>query len=123
MLEKKYVDFLEKVVGIYKDFEHEKIKEIKGVEVDKLVDGTEEYLKRLKDLKEEIEKKAQEKTIDQVIDDNKKVAADYLAGKEAALKFLTASLSEPMSVKTAASTSVTPRRGRDSTMEKVNSFQ
>ena len=29
-----------------------------------------------------------EKTIDQVIDDNKKVAADYLAGKEAALKFL-----------------------------------
>lgn len=66
MLEKKYVDFLEKVVGIYKDFEHEKIKEIKGVEVDKLVDGTEDYLKRLKELKEEIEKRAQEKTIDDV---------------------------------------------------------
>ncbi len=69
MLEKKYINILEKVVGIYKDFEHEKIKEIKGVEIDKLVKDTEDYLKRLKELREQIEKRAQEKTIEQVYKD------------------------------------------------------
>ncbi len=66
MLEKKYIDILEKIVGIFKDYEHEKIKEIKGEEIDKLVKGTEDYLKRLKELREQIEKRAQEKTIEQI---------------------------------------------------------
>jgi hypothetical protein len=52
MLEPKYINILEKIVGIYKDFEHEKIKEIKGVELDKILKDTEDYLKRLKDLRE-----------------------------------------------------------------------
>ncbi|MCK5149454.1 nucleotidyltransferase domain-containing protein [Candidatus Pacearchaeota archaeon] len=69
MLEKKYVDILEKVVGIYKDYEHEKIKEIKGVEIDKILKDTEDYLKRLKELREQIEKRAQEKTIEQIYKD------------------------------------------------------
>jgi len=69
MLEKKYINILEKVVGIYKDYEHEKIKEIKGEEVDKLVKDVEDYLKRLKELREQIEKKAQEKTIEQIYKD------------------------------------------------------
>ena len=57
---------MEKVVGIYKDYEHEKIKEIKGAEVDKLVKDTEDYLKRLKELREQIEKRTSEKTIEQL---------------------------------------------------------
>ncbi len=69
MIEKKYVDFLEKIVNIWKDYEHEKIKEISGEEVDKLVKGTEDYLKRLKELREEIEKRAQEKTIEEIYKD------------------------------------------------------
>lgn len=69
MLEKKYSDFFSKVIQIYKDFEHEKIKEIKGAELDKLIEGSEEYLKRLKELKEQIEKHAQEKTIEQIHQD------------------------------------------------------
>ena len=69
MLEKKYITILEKVVGIYKNFEHEKIKEIKGVEIDKLIKDTENYLKRLKELREQIEKQAQERTIEQVYKD------------------------------------------------------
>ncbi len=66
MLEKRYVDILGKIVGIYKDYEHEKLKEIKGAELDKLVKGMEDYLKRLKELRKQIEKKAQGKTIEQI---------------------------------------------------------
>ncbi|MCR4327631.1 MAG: nucleotidyltransferase domain-containing protein [Nanoarchaeota archaeon] len=69
MIEKKYVDFLEKVVKTWKDYEHERIKEISGTEIDKLLKETEEYLKRLKELRKEIEKKFQEKTVNQLNDD------------------------------------------------------
>ena len=61
MLEKKYIDILEKIVRVYKDFEHEKIKEIKGAELDEMLKGTEDYLERLKNLRTQIEKNAQEK--------------------------------------------------------------
>lgn len=66
MLEKKYINILDKIVKIYKDYEHEKIKEIKGAEVDKLIRDTGDYLKRLKELREQIEKRTQEKTIEQL---------------------------------------------------------
>jgi len=69
MLEKKYMAILEKIVGIYKDFEHEKIKEIKGAELDDLLQGTEDYLERLKELRTQIEKRGQEKTIEQIYHD------------------------------------------------------
>jgi len=69
MLEKKYITIIEKVVGIYKDYEHEKIKEISGEQIDKLVKNVEDYLKRLKELREQIEKREQEKTIEQIYKD------------------------------------------------------
>ncbi|MDO8528480.1 MAG: nucleotidyltransferase domain-containing protein [Nanoarchaeota archaeon] len=69
MLEKKYITILEKVVEIWRDYEHEKIKEISGTEVDKLVKDTEDYLKRLKELREQIEKRIQEKVIEDIYKD------------------------------------------------------
>lgn len=67
MLEMKYIKILEEItIKYYKGFEHEKIKEVSGKELDRLLKGTEDYLKRLKELKEQIEKQAQQKTIDQV---------------------------------------------------------
>ena len=69
MLEKKYVNILGKIVGLYKDYEHEKLKEIKGAEIDKLIKDTEDYIKRLKELKVQIEKRSQEKTIEQIYND------------------------------------------------------
>ncbi|MDD5012445.1 MAG: nucleotidyltransferase domain-containing protein [Candidatus Nanoarchaeia archaeon] len=69
MLEKKYITIIEKVVGIYKDYEHEKIKEISGEQIDKLVANVEDFLKRLKELREQIEKREQEKTIEQIYKD------------------------------------------------------
>ena len=69
MLEKKYIDFLEEVVQTWRDYEHEKIKEISGTEIDKLLKQTEEFLKRLKELRVQIEKKFNEKTIEQIYKD------------------------------------------------------
>jgi predicted nucleotidyltransferase len=69
MIEKKYVDFLEGVVKIWRDFEHDEMKEISGTRIDKLLKDTEDYLKRLKELREQIEKKTQQKTIEQIYQD------------------------------------------------------
>jgi predicted nucleotidyltransferase/uncharacterized protein (UPF0332 family) len=81
MLEKRYINILEKVVGIYKDFEHEKIKDIKGTEVDELVKDTEDYLKRLKELREQIEKKTQETVIEAIYKDTFTILKSMLGNK------------------------------------------
>lgn len=69
IIEKKYADILEEIVQIYKDYEHEKIKEIKGEKVDRLIKNTELFLKRAKELRKQIEKKYNEKTIEQIYKD------------------------------------------------------
>jgi predicted nucleotidyltransferase len=70
MLEKKYIDILEEItIKYYKGYEHEKIKEVSGTELDRLLKNTEDYLKRLKELREQIEKQAQVKTVDQFYND------------------------------------------------------
>lgn len=69
MIEKKYIDFIDKVVKTWRDYEHEKIKEISGTEIDKLLKETEDYLKRLKELRKAIEKKTNEKMIEQLYQD------------------------------------------------------
>jgi predicted nucleotidyltransferase/uncharacterized protein (UPF0332 family) len=69
MIEKKYVDFMERVIDIWRDYEHEKIKEISGAEIDKLLKESEEYLKRLKELRKQIDKKAQGKTVEKIYSD------------------------------------------------------
>ncbi len=70
MLEPKYADILDEIcIKYYKGFEHEKIKEVSGAEVDRLLKDAEAYMKRLKDLREQIEKKSQEKTVEQIYND------------------------------------------------------
>lgn len=69
ILEKKYINILEKVVKLFKDYEHEKLKKISGQEIDALVKDSEEYVKRLKELREQIEKRAQEGIIEQIYKD------------------------------------------------------
>lgn len=66
LLESKYADILEKIVGIYKKYEHEEIKTIKGEEIDKLVEQSSEYLERLKKLMQQIEQKAAEREVVQL---------------------------------------------------------
>ncbi len=69
VVEKKYVDILDKVIKIYKDYEHGKVTEISGTEVDKLVKDTTDYIKRMKQLRDQIEKISQKKTIQQIEED------------------------------------------------------
>ena len=69
MLEKKYMNILEKVVRLFGEYEHDKLKKITGQEIDNLLKDSEDYLKRLKELREQIEKRAQEKTIEQIYRD------------------------------------------------------
>ena len=70
MIEKKYINFLEKIVEMWRDYEHEKIKEISGSDIDNLLKESDEFIKRLKELRKQIEKKSQEKTIEQIYNDS-----------------------------------------------------
>jgi len=69
LIEKKYADILEKAVRLFKEYEHETLKKVKGEEIDVLVKEFEEFAKRLKELREQIEKRSQEKTIEQIYTD------------------------------------------------------
>lgn len=78
LLMKKDIKILEKIVGIYKDFEHNRIKEINGKEIDNLLKESEEYRKRLKQLVEQIEKKVREKMILQIYDNTTSLIKNIL---------------------------------------------
>ena len=81
MLEKKYIDILEKIaIKYYKGYEHEKIKEISGKEIDQLLKDMNDYLKRLKELRVQIEKRTSEKTVEQIYEDTFKLL-EILIGK------------------------------------------
>ena len=74
MLEKKYIDILEKIaINYWKGYEHGKVKEVSGKEIDQLLKDTEDYLKRLKELRKQIEKTSQERTIEQIYEDTFKM--------------------------------------------------
>jgi hypothetical protein len=82
MLEKKYIDILEKIaIKYWKGYEHGDIKEVSGKEIDELMKDAEEYMKRLKELREDIEKRAQEKTITETYDNVFKILK-HLFGKK-----------------------------------------
>ena len=82
MLEKKYLDILEEIaIKYYKGYEHDKIKEVSGKEVDKLLKDMEFYLKRLKELREQIEKRTGEKTIEQIYQDTFKLLKTMFGNK------------------------------------------
>ncbi len=64
LIEKKYVDTLEKAVRLFKEYEHGKLNKIKGEEIDKLMKESEDYIKRLKQLREQIEKSVDKKKVE-----------------------------------------------------------
>ncbi len=74
LLEKKYSDFLTKVVNMFKDYEHGKLKTITGKEIDQLKKDSDDYMKRLKELRVQIEKRSQEK----IVEDTHKEVFDLL---------------------------------------------
>jgi len=82
MLEKKYIDILENImIHYYKGYEHGKIKEVSGTEVDKLLKDSQDYLKRLKELREEIEKRMMEKTFEEIYENVFKAMKNLFGSK------------------------------------------
>jgi uncharacterized protein (UPF0332 family) len=70
MLEKRYVDILEEIaIKYYKGYEHGKVKEVSGADVDRLLKDAEDFMKRLKELRVQIEKRSSEKTVEQIYAD------------------------------------------------------
>ncbi len=62
-LEEKYVKILENIIKIRKELEHGTKKQISGKDVDKLLADSEDYLKRIKKLFDEIEQRRREEDI------------------------------------------------------------
>ena len=81
MLEKKYVDILEKIRKAYKEVEHGKVTSITGKEIDDLLNSADEYLKRVKELFKQIEEKAEKEGILDVYDSCMAITRDLLAEK------------------------------------------
>lgn len=69
LIEESYADFFEEIaLKYYKGFEHGKVKsgDITGNEIDRLFKGAKDYVKRLKDLRTQIEKRVKENEMDDV---------------------------------------------------------
>lgn len=82
ILEKRYVNILEKIRQKYKDVEHGKIKEIKGAEIDKLMKDVQDYLKRIKKLVDIIHKKTDVNRVIEFYDACNAVVNDVLKTEE-----------------------------------------
>jgi hypothetical protein len=69
MIEVKYLNFLKKIVKMWRDYEHMILNEVTGKEIDQLWKEYQEYAKRIEELKGQIEKKSSERTIEQLYKD------------------------------------------------------
>ncbi len=86
MLEQKYVNILEKVRKYYKDIEHGKVKEIKGADVDKLVNEAKDYLARIDKLFSQIEKKRGAEDIIEVHDACMNIVKEVMKSEDVEVK-------------------------------------
>ena len=66
LMSKKEIDFFGKIVGMYKDYEHAKLNEISGKEIDELRKQSDEYIKKMKELRKNLEIRMQEHSADKI---------------------------------------------------------
>ncbi|MBI2452164.1 nucleotidyltransferase domain-containing protein [Candidatus Pacearchaeota archaeon] len=66
VMTEKEIKTLEKVVKLYKDYEHGKLKDIPGKDIDALVQESKDYSNKMKELREKLEKKIQEKQAEKI---------------------------------------------------------
>jgi len=79
ILEQKYVNTLDRIINFFKDMEHGKIKKITGSEVDKLLKDVEDYLKRIKKLFNQIEKKREKESFKRISETVIKITKEALS--------------------------------------------
>ena len=78
ILEEEFVKILENNIKIRKDLEHGDLKELSGKDVDKLLEDSERYLKRIDKLFAEIEVKKQKESMEHVFDTLESTVRDIL---------------------------------------------
>lgn len=66
MLKPSDIKILEKSIKAFKDYEHDLKYKISGTEIDGMSKEAEDYVKKLKELRKKIDKKAQERTIEEI---------------------------------------------------------
>jgi predicted nucleotidyltransferase len=84
LVEEKYVLILEEIlIKVWKAYEHGKLKpgDIDGARLDKLSKDAIDYMKRINELKEQIEKRVQEKSIEEIYKDLFKMLENLLNKK------------------------------------------
>ena len=72
LVEKKYADILEEIImDVWKAYEHGKLKpgDVSGAELDRLSKNALDYIERLKSLRQQLEERNQEKSIEQIYND------------------------------------------------------
>ena len=69
ILEEKYVKIIESIVQYYKDYEHGKHKKMTGTNLDEMSKNALSYIKRLKELRLDIEKRVAENSISKTYDE------------------------------------------------------
>ena len=77
-LEKKYVVMLEEIRKTYKDLEHGKLKEVSGSDVDRLLKNSNDYLKRIRKLFDQIEKDREKDSVIEIYNSSKIIIEDVL---------------------------------------------
>ena len=78
LLEPKYVNILKEATRYFKDVEHGKVKEISGIQIEKLIKDSEDYLTRIKKLFNQIEKRKEKEDLTNIYDGCMKIASDVL---------------------------------------------
>ena len=78
LLEVKYVKILEKIFNYYKDIEHNKVKDVTGKQIDEFLNDVSDYLKRLRKLFNQIEKKSKKKDVLDMYDGCVAITKDLL---------------------------------------------
>ncbi len=84
LIEKKYADILDEImIKVWKAYEHGKLKpgDIDGKELDRLSKDALDYIKRIKKLREQIEKRIQEKSIEKTYEDTFGMVGAFLKKK------------------------------------------
>ena len=82
LLEKKYIDILTEIRRYYKDLEHDKIKDLTGKDIDRLLKNANDYLKRIKKLFSQIEERKNEENINEIYDTVVNLVKDVLKENE-----------------------------------------
>ena len=79
LLDKKYVDILDRIIKMFKDIEHLKIKYVSGKEVDKLMGDAKIFLEGISKLFDKIEKQKEKERLSDIYTYSIQIARDILA--------------------------------------------